>query len=250
VIEHAHPHVLGSLACLAAYLAGSVPFGLLIARAKGVDIRDHGSGNIGATNVWRVLGKGPGLTCFVLDFLKGLLPTIAFGMLVAQPAALRESPLNHTIILWWLAVAACAILGHMFPVWLKFKGGKGVATSFGALVGVFPVLSIAALGALIVWLISAKLTRMVGVSSCLAALAMPILVLFELPAARALKIALAHTGAAPDASTVAWPYLTISTLLAALVIYKHRANIARTIAGTETKIGGDRAKPAHPKPPH
>lgn len=226
---------------LAAYLAGSIPFGLLIARTKGIDIRKHGSGNIGATNVWRVLGKGPGLTCFVLDFLKGLAPTLVFGVLVVRSTDTATS-LSTSLIAWWLAVAVCAILGHMFPVWLKFKGGKGVATSFGALVGVYPVFSLAALVALVVWLTSAKLTKMVGVSSCLAALAMPIAVMFELPVARALGWTLANTGTAGGQQTVAWPYVLVSTLLAALVIYKHRANIARTIAGTENKIGA--GKPA------
>lgn len=229
-------------ACAISYLAGSIPFGLLIARARDIDIRTRGSGNIGATNVWRVLGKGPGLTCFILDFLKGLTPTMAFGLLViARAPNSSPAPLSSTLILWWLAIAAFAILGHMFPVWLKFKGGKGVATSFGALVGVFPILSIAALGALFVWLISAKLTKMVGVSSCLAALALPIVVIFELPIARAFNLSLASAGAPADHQTVAWPYITVSTLLAALVIYRHRANIARTIAGTENKIGQNKA---------
>lgn len=243
---------MGAGACLVSYLAGSVPFGLLIARAKGIDIRTHGSGNIGATNVWRVLGKGPGLTCFILDFAKGLGPTLAFGLLVVNPSSPIAAPLPAQTILWWLGVAACAILGHMFPVWLKFKGGKGVATSFGALVGVFPVLTIAAVGALVVWLVSAKLTKMVGVSSCLAALAMPIFVIFEMPIARALGTQLQHTGVPKEAQTVAWPYLSVTILLAGLVIFKHRANIARTIAGTERKIGdrspasqGEASNPPH-----
>lgn len=228
-----HPLVLILSFLTLAYLAGSIPFGLLIARCKGIDIRAHGSGNIGATNVGRVLGKKFGILCFALDLLKGLIPSAVFGLWIT---ARTHQPLSSVDVLWWLAAAACAIFGHMFPVWLKFKGGKGVATSFGALLGIFPVLTIASVGTLLVWLLAIRISRMVGISSCIAALAMPVLVLFELPAARRLGFQLSHSAASTEDATVAWPYIAVTVLLAALVIVKHRANISRTIAGTEPKV--------------
>lgn len=211
-----------------AYLLGSIPFGLLLARTKGIDIRAHGSGNIGATNVWRVLGAKLGALCFLLDFLKGLIPSLAAGFLlgvIGKPDATPEQ------ILWWLSAPVAAILGHLFPVWLKFKGGKGVATSFGAMLGVYPVLSIAVLGAMVVWIISAKITRMVGISSCFAAIALPAAVVVQ---------SLVHGEQAitpTRAGPVYWPYLAVTVPLAVMVIVKHRTNIARTLAGTERRIG-------------
>ncbi|MBX3385832.1 MAG: glycerol-3-phosphate 1-O-acyltransferase PlsY [Phycisphaeraceae bacterium] len=218
------------------YLAGSVPFGLLLARIRGVDIRAHGSGNIGATNVWRVLGWRLGLTCFVLDVLKGLAPALIAGAwlgVINNPAA------EPGRVLVWLAAPVSAIAGHLFPIWLRFKGGKGVATGLGAMLGVFPVLSIAAVGALAVWIVSAKLTRMVGISSCFAAIALPLIVLAQrwVPASwRAMVAGDAHGHASP----ALWPYLAVTIPLALVVIIKHRANIARTLAGTENRIGARR----------
>jgi glycerol-3-phosphate acyltransferase PlsY len=216
-----------------AYLVGSVPIGFLLARSKGVDIRKHGSGNIGAANVWRVLGRRLGALCFALDVLKGLLPVLAAGIVNGATAPLPEPPLA----LCWMGVAAAAILGHMFPVWLRFKGGKGVATGFGALLGVWPLMTAAAGGALIAWLISARLTRYVGVSSCLAAITMPLWV----------WIGGTWLVGKPDAKfQILWPYLLVSVLLAAMVIYKHRGNIRRTLEGTERRIG--QREPPGPEP--
>jgi acyl phosphate:glycerol-3-phosphate acyltransferase len=234
------PLALTLFACLLSYLVGSIPFGLLIARSKGIDIRTQGSGNIGATNVGRVLGRRYGLLCFNLDFAKGLLPPLVYGLwrtgLLGALSPQPLPPLGALDVLGWLAVATCAILGHVFPVWLRFKGGKGVATSFGALLGVFPVMSIAVLVGLFVWVVSLKLTRMVGISSCIAAALMPIVVMFEAPLARRLGIDLPNTGVRAGEASVAWPYLVVTTALAALVIAMHRGNIARTIAGTENKV--------------
>lgn len=218
------------------YLAGSVPFGLLLARMRGVDIRAHGSGNIGATNVWRVLGWKLGLTCFLLDVAKGLAPTLLTGLwlgTINNPAATPE----RTLL--WLAAPVCAILGHLFPVWLRFKGGKGVATGLGAMLGVFPVLTFAAVGAFIVWIVSAKLTRMVGISSCFAAVALPLLVLAQRWVPESWRAAIAGE-AHGHATPVLWPYLAVTVPLALVVIVKHRANIARTLAGTENRIGPKR----------
>jgi glycerol-3-phosphate acyltransferase PlsY len=220
-----------------AYLVGSVPFGLLIARWRGVDIRTKGSGNIGATNVWRVMGWRPGLACFVLDFLKGLLPSLACAWVLASAWGEGLGARGGTLLA--LGVAVGAVLGHVFPVWLKFKGGKGIATSFGALLGVYPVFTLASLLALVVWLISARLTRMVGISSCLAAAALAgwVVLTHLAPAGVDERLSAALGGLYRRAD--AWQ-AGFAGVLAALVIFKHRANLARTWAGTESKIGGRR----------
>ena len=132
-----------------AFLAGSIPFGLLVARMKGVDIRRHGSGNIGATNVLRAVGKPYGIAVFVLDFLKGLLPVLWAG------SALAQHPRADLV---GLGTALAAILGHNYSPWIGFKGGKGIATSAGGLVALFPL----AVGAAVVfWFVLFKTTRYV-----------------------------------------------------------------------------------------
>lgn len=214
-----------------AYLAGSVPFGFLIARARGPDIRQHGSGNIGATNVGRVLGKKWGRICLVLDILKGVVPVLAAGAamgMIGGAGAGEGGPEARGF--WgsaddwlWLGVAAAAVLGHMFPVWLRLKGGKGVATGLGAMLGVFPVLTAAGAVALVAWLVSARLTRYVSVSSCVAAVALPAAVLVERWAAPGWGANGAH--------------LVVASGLAALVIWRHRGNLQRLAAGTEPRIG-------------
>lgn len=215
-----------------AYLLGSIPFGLLIGLARGVDVRQHGSKNIGATNVGRVLGRRWGFFCFGLDFLKGFVPMLLagwwMGVLGNRDAAASES-------WWWLGVAAGALLGHVFPLYLKFKGGKGVATGFGAMLGAWPGMSFAALAALVVWIIAVKLWKMVSVASCLAAVMLPV------------SIVVLQLVGWPRPRGGDWgpsvPYLVVACLLAVLVIWKHRANLARVRAGTESRIGGRNVKP-------
>lgn len=192
----------GSLALglgLASYLLGSIPFALLIGRMHGVDIRLHGSGNVGATNVVRVLGRGPGILCFVLDFLKGAGPVLAAHMLAL--------PL-------WAAIlaAAAAILGHSRSLFLGFKGGKSVATGAGALVALSPV---AGLGALLVWGGVFLASRIVSLASIAAALALPVL------------MALTRQ----PVEVVAF-----SALVSGYVILRHRANIQRLREGREPRM--------------
>ena len=234
-----------------AFAVGSIPFGFLIARARGIDIRQHGSKNIGATNVGRVLGRQWGMLCFGLDFLKGLAPVLVCGFVLGMwdggtPAAAGQPVLERVlsaqpIHAWtWLAVVVASIAGHMFTPWLGFKGGKGVATGFGALAGVWPVLTIPALAALILWMACVKVSRYVGISSCLAAASLPVSVAILLPVTRAMN------GAPVLDQSTGWPvlpYFVTVTVLAAVVIFKHRANIARTLAGTESKVGAAK-KPA------
>lgn len=206
---------------LVAFLVGSIPFGLLVARARGVDIRKHGSGNIGATNVGRVLGRKAGFTVFALDLCKGLAPTLAYGML-SGGAGVLSLPSHHA---WhWLLVMVSPILGHMFCPWIGFKGGKGVASALGALLGVFPALSLAGLAAAVVWFASLWLWSMVGLSSVLAAAALPVAVVGLFMA----------RGVDPFGSGL--PFVLTSAGLALVVIIKHRANLGRVMKGTEPKV--------------
>lgn len=218
---------LWAVALIAAYFAGSIPVGLLIGRARGVDIRAHGSGNIGATNAMRVLGRQAGIACFVLDVAKGFLPAFLGGWALH---AARDAPMSAAIGWLWMGLAAAAVLGHMFPVWLKFRGGKGVATGFGALLGVWPVMTAAALTALVVWLVSARVSRYVSVSSCLAAIALPAFVALA-------WLARARLAGLETNWPAAMPFFATATALAALVVWRHRGNLARVVAGVEPKIG-------------
>ncbi len=214
------------LAIAVAFLCGSIPFGFLIGRMRGVDIREHGSRNIGATNVGRVLGRRIGLLCFVLDALKGLVPTALAGIMnnvAGNPIAAIEPSLQWL----WLATAAAALLGHMFPPWLRFKGGKGVATGFGALLGIYPGLTFAAVAALVTWLLLLGLFRYVSLASMLAALVIPTFV--------AAHAALAEGGS--DGVRAALPMILATAAIAALVVYRHRSNIARLRRGEEPKVG-------------
>jgi glycerol-3-phosphate acyltransferase PlsY len=199
--------LLISALTLAAYLIGSIPFGLLIAKTKGLDIREQGSGNIGATNVLRCLGKPLGITCFVLDVLKGFLPAFLFPMIGTGSAGLHESFPSIGILF-----GAVAILGHNFPVFLKFKGGKGVATTAGVLIGIAPLA--VALG-LTTWAIVFYVSGYVSLGSIIAS---GVVILTGWVASYDLVTAIALT------------------LLGSLSIYRHRANIQRLRNGTENKF--------------
>ncbi|MCC7408904.1 MAG: glycerol-3-phosphate 1-O-acyltransferase PlsY [Phycisphaeraceae bacterium] len=209
---------------IGAYLVGSIPFGLLIGSMRGVDVRKAGSGNVGATNVGRVLGRKWGVLCFVLDVLKGLLPVLIAGVAMGWLGR-RDLPAADT---WrWLAVAAAAVVGHVFPVWLKFRGGKGVATSLGVLLGFYPVLTLPAVIALAVWVILVRTFHYVSLASIVAAVSLPVTLLIEGQIRR-------------QAMAYLMPYLVVTSLLALLVIVRHRSNIQRLLAGTESKVGQKR----------
>ena len=209
-------HVFFPLAIIAAYLLGSIPFGLLIAKAHGKDLRSIGSGNIGATNVSRALGRKWAYFCFVLDVLKGLIPMLA-TKLIAEP--------DSVVTLWlWLAVGCAAILGHIFPIYVKFKGGKGVATSFGVALGLWPYYTICVLFAAGVWIVFVLIWRYVSLASIAASVTFPI----------ALITAIILT---PDWEPGSlWPVLITSVAIPIMVIVRHRENIKRLRAGTESKI--------------
>jgi glycerol-3-phosphate acyltransferase PlsY len=205
-----------------AYLLGSVPFAFLLARAHGVDLRTIGSGNIGATNLARALGRKWGYLCFALDVLKGLVPMALVGALLGVPG-------RPVFLALWLGVGIAAILGHVFPIYLKFKGGKGVATSFGVALGLWPYFTICALIALLVWVLAVLIWRYVSLASVCAAVVFPI----------ALAVG---TLTIPSWDHVnLWPLMVAATLIPLLVILRHRENIQRLLTGTESKI--------HSKPP-
>ena len=153
---------------LAGYLIGSIPFGVLIARAKGVDLRKVGSGNVGATNVARALGKRWGYTCFLLDLAKGFAPTFVTGYLIGAAHLATPSIAQQAA---WLTVGAAAVAGHVWPVWLKFRGGKGVATSLGVVLGVWPFFTIPGLIVFAVWIAVTLASRYVSLGSVIGSLA-------------------------------------------------------------------------------
>ena len=208
----------------AAYVLGSVPFGLIVGKSKGVDPRTAGSGNIGATNVGRLLGKRFFALVFVLDLLKGLLPMLAAGLV------LRGAPQEPKTFGLWLLVGFAAILGHMFSVFLGFKGGKGVATSSGVVLGLFPYFTVPGLVALLIWLVTFKASRYVSLASIVAAVAFP-----------ALYVAVGLWRRWPVVGGQ-WPLLAFATLVAVMITWKHRSNIARLRAGTEHRFDAS-AKP-------
>ncbi len=200
-----------------AYLLGSVPFGLIIASAHGRDLRTIGSGNIGATNLARVLGRKWACFCFFLDMLKGLVP-----MLLATKLA--ASCLTVPCLSLVLAVGFAAVLGHIFPIYLKFKGGKGVATSFGMALGLWPYYTICAFVAIVLWTAVVLTTGYISMASIVAGLAFPL----------ALLLAIILN---PNWDfVVLWPLLTAAIVIPLVVIIRHRQNIKRILAGTETKI--------------
>lgn len=189
---------------LLAYLCGSVPFGYFAGRLRGVDLRKEGSGNIGATNAARVLGKPWGVAVFALDFLKGFAPAL-LARIWGMPELVQ------------VGAGLCAILGHNFPVWLGFRGGKGIATSAGAIVALYPWQVFAA--AVLTWTGLFGLTRIVSVASIGAAVIFPVV-----------------TGVLWYLGQCGVLFFGLSGILSLLAIWKHRSNIQRLLAGTEPRF--------------
>jgi glycerol-3-phosphate acyltransferase PlsY len=211
----------------AAYLLGAVPFGYLMGRLAGGDIRQLGSKNIGATNCWRVCGWKFGLAAFLLDVAKGFVPTFG-AYLMTEMCPLYDwfaPPQKHLVV---VAAGAAAIAGHVLPVYLKFRGGKAVATSLGVFLGI-PALLPFALVSFILWLVVFAATRYVSVASTVAALALLVQALLLEPWSTQLDPA--------GAWTQRWPLTVAAVLLMALVVYRHRENYRRLLAGTENKFG-------------
>ena len=157
---------------IGSYLLGSIPFGLLIVKAHGKDLRSIGSGNIGATNVSRALGRKWAYVCFVLDVLKGMFPML-LAMFITKPS-------GPFMLLLWLVVGCAAILGHIFPIYLKFKGGKGVSTSFGVALGLWPYYTICALFAISLWVVLVQIWQYVSLASIIASVSFPLVLILAI----------------------------------------------------------------------
>lgn len=192
------------LALLACYLLGAIPYGLIIGKVtRGIDIRDYGSGNIGASNVLRTLGLGPALAVFFFDTVKGLA-----AVLLCVSLGLDEY--------WTVAGGVLSIVGHSFSVFLRFQGGKGVATSLGMIIGLDPVIAAVAF---LIWVAILAATRYISLASILAALSVIVMMLFW------------------SARNVPLPYQVVCVIAALLIVVKHKSNIKRLLTRTETKIG-------------
>jgi acyl phosphate:glycerol-3-phosphate acyltransferase len=196
------------IVAVAAYLLGSIPTGFLVARAKGIDIRTLGSGNIGATNVFRIVGKPAGIFVLLVDALKGFAACWWLVNLVVQLFSLTPGEIDCLRIIAGVAV----VLGHNYTCWLKFKGGKGIATSAGVLAALVPL---AMLICLAVWVILFTLTRYASVASIVTAFGLPFAAWF---------------------TTHDWTLTLVTGALGVLAIYKHKANIVRLRNGTEKRI--------------
>jgi glycerol-3-phosphate acyltransferase PlsY len=187
-----------ALCLLLGYLAGSVPFGYLAGRLRGVDLRRVGSGNMGATNVFRTLGKGLGIAVMAADIGKGLVAVLLARWLVDDP--------------WPLAAGAAAIAGHVFPVWFGFRGGKGVAVGAGVIIGLMPLVSAVLVGG---WLAIVLVTRYVSLASVACAVAFtPLAWAFD----------------------YSWPYLVFAAAVSVAVLARHRGNLIRLVRGTELRL--------------
>ena len=211
-------HLIYATAAVAAYLVGAVPFGYLLVKLRtGQDVRTLGSGNIGATNVARVLGTAWFVPVFVLDFLKGFAPVFWAAPWVA---ARWPCPIcDHLSTALAVLFGFFAMLGHMFPVYLKFRGGKGVATVAGVL---FAMNWMATLAGLVVWLLVFLPSRYVSLASIASAVAVPVA---------------HHFTAARLGASGQWIVTIFFTLACLLVIVRHRGNIGRLLSGTETRVG-------------
>ncbi|MEB3184057.1 MAG: glycerol-3-phosphate 1-O-acyltransferase PlsY [Cyanobacteriota bacterium] len=206
------------LLLLSGYLLGSIPSGWLAGRwLADLDIREHGSGSTGATNVLRVLGKGPALAVFAVDVLKGTAAVLLAKALLSLPGA----GVNWAVDSWVVAAGLAALAGHIWPVWLGWKGGKAVATGLGMLLGLTWPVGLACFG---IFLTVLSLSRIVSLSSVVAALALPLLML-----------AWFGSGGIRPA------YLALALLTTALVLWRHRANLQRLLEGTEPRLGEKRS---------
>ncbi len=207
------------LTAIAAYLLGSIPTGFLVGKAKGIDVRKVGSGNIGATNAFRILGTAAGIFVLVVDGLKGWVAVATFPALIHRLLDANGAWDSQTE--QWLKIIAAisVILGHNYTCWLKFKGGKGIATSAGVLGALVPLALVISLST---WIIFCLLTRYVSVASIAASLILPPATLI---------------------CGYGWLLTIVTGIMAVLAVYKHKANIGRLLNGTENRLGRKKAPP-------
>jgi glycerol-3-phosphate acyltransferase PlsY len=215
------PYLTCAIAVLAAYIAGSLPFGFWISKCLGVDIRNQGSGNIGATNVLRTLGRKVGITVLILDISKGFLPVLIGSRIIFKQ--LPDSMLDREDIMGtiYVLLAIGTILGHNYTFWLGFKGGKGIATSAGAIMSFLPEVL---MGSTLVWILIFFLSRYVAIASIAAAFSIPIL-----------TASLDHNYLFPDLNS-SWPVISFGIIAAIMAVWRHRSNIQRLIKGEEDRF--------------
>jgi glycerol-3-phosphate acyltransferase PlsY len=231
-----------ALIVFVSYLLGTIPSGLLISKSQGIDIREHGSKNIGATNVWRTMGRKWGLFAFLCDTFKGWLAVIIGVKLAAHFGVTIQLPHGHTEMKYLpsdyagIAAALGCILGHNFPIWLRFKGGKGVATSLGVIIGMMPLVSLIIFA---VWGIVLKLSRYVSLASLVAALCLPISVVLLLMFGPSQGWASVH----------GWGNFYFGVAAAIMVFKRHTANIKRLLNGTELRFGDPKPAATSAEPP-
>ena len=214
-----------TIIAIAGYLLGSIPTGYWVGRAKGVDIRQAGSGNIGATNAFRVLGKPAGIFVLAMDALKGFAACQWAAPLVIT---LLDLPANPDFSIYYygpVLAGLAAILGHLFPCWLRFQGGKGIATTggvFGALAWQAVLLTVT------IWLLVLALTRYVSLASIAAAITLPIMVWLT------------------NGQTI---LVLLTVCISLLALYKHKSNMRRLLQGTEHRFGSSKPVAAHKSTP-
>ena len=201
-----------AIVAVVAYFLGSIPTGYLAGRAKGIDVRTVGSGNIGATNAFRTLGTAPGILVLLIDGLKGWGAVELSGVIAGwlQPGAKPDADLTEYVR---IVAALCAILGHNYTCWLRFKGGKGIATSAGVLAALVPLALVISLST---WIVVCMLTRYVSAASIAASAILPVATWIE---------------------RYSYRLVIVTAAMAVLAIYKHKGNIQRLIQGTESKVG-------------
>jgi glycerol-3-phosphate acyltransferase PlsY len=201
---------------LLAYLVGAIPSAVWVGRTfYGIDVREYGSGNAGATNTFRVLGKKPGIAVLIMDILKGFL-AVKIAYLVGD-----YEPQSPEFIDFELALAVCGLMGHIFPVYVGFRGGKGVATMLGILIGVHPE---AALFCALVFVVSFTISRFVSLSSMLAGITFPVVIMVFYSTNSSINI--------------------FSLAVAIMILVTHQRNIERLLAGEESKVNLFRSKVA------
>ena len=215
----------GLLTLLAGYLLGSIPSGYLAGHwLMGIDIRREGSGSTGATNVLRVVGKGPALAVFAVDVGKGAL-AVLLAKAVLEPLGVPISGdgASAAVDSWVVAAGLAALAGHIWPLWLGWKGGKAVATGLGMLLGLAWPVGLACFG---IFLTVLSASRIVSLSSVVAAISLPLLMLGWFPS---------------QGFGIRWPYLVLAVVTTVLVVWRHRSNLQRLMAGTEPKLGQNKA---------
>lgn len=210
-----------------AYILGSVPVGLIVSRLKGVDIRKQGSGNPGATNIGRVLGRKWGLLVFSIDVLKGAISTVGATVLypILTAAAEPASPVSRDYAL--IGAGLCCVVGNLAPIFAGFKGGKGVATSLGVVLGIYPYLTFPALAAFVIWAMVVKISGYISLGSIVAAVSLPMTLA-------------AFAGLSDWTLSEHYPIFGMTLAMVALVFVRHRSNIGRLLSGTENRVGKGR----------